>query len=64
MAERANNAMPMTGADIVAEAFEAFDRWCAENDPDGEMDVLDQADAYSRSTLAGVDHNAMPEVRR
>lgn len=37
----------MSGLDIQAEAFRAFDRWCAEHDPDGAMDVLEAAAAYS-----------------
>lgn len=35
----------MVGRD-VGEAFRAFDRWVKEHDPDGNMDVLDQAVAY------------------
>lgn len=33
--------------DQVAEAFRAFERWAKEHDPDGNMDVCDQAVAYS-----------------
>lgn len=31
----------------VDEAYRAFDRWRAEHDPDGEMDILQAAAAYS-----------------
>lgn len=30
-----------------AEAFRCFSRWCAEHDPDGEMEILDAAMAYA-----------------
>jgi hypothetical protein len=39
-----------TGNEIVAEAFDAFDRWRAERDPDGEMELLDAAAAYAKET--------------
>ena len=29
------------------EAYRAFERWCAEHDPDGELDICDAALAYS-----------------
>lgn len=32
---------------IVGEAFRAFDRWKAAHDPDGDLDVLTAAFAYS-----------------
>lgn len=32
---------------LTAEAFRAFDRWCAEHDRDGVMDILDAAVAYT-----------------
>lgn len=28
-------------------AYDEFDKWCAENDPDGEMDLLERIDAYA-----------------
>jgi hypothetical protein len=28
----------------------AFYAWCADHDPDGEMDLLDQIDAYAKWT--------------
>jgi hypothetical protein len=37
----------MTAFEIQAEAFRVFDRWRAEHDPDGEMDDLEAAAAYS-----------------
>lgn len=35
-----------SGFEIVEEAGRAFQRWCTEHDPDGNMDLLDQIDAY------------------
>jgi hypothetical protein len=32
---------------VVDEAFRVFDRWRADHDPDGEMDILDAATAYA-----------------
>lgn len=32
---------------ICGEAYRAFDRWCQEHDPDGNMDLVEQAAAYS-----------------
>lgn len=37
----------MSAFEIQAEAFRCFDRWRAEHDPDGTMDDLDAAAAYS-----------------
>lgn len=37
----------MSAFAIQDEAYRAFDRWRAEHDPDGEMDILDAAVAYS-----------------
>ena len=34
-----------------AEAYRALNAWAAEHDPDGEMDLLDQIDAYAASML-------------
>lgn len=28
------------------EAFRAFNRWVKEHDPDGEMDIIEQSNAY------------------
>lgn len=36
----------MGAFEIQAEAYRAFDRWRAEHDPDGTMDVLEAAIAY------------------
>lgn len=33
--------------DPLGEAYRAFERWCREHDPDGNMDVVNQAMAYS-----------------
>lgn len=33
---------------IAADAWAAFNAWCGEHDPDGEMDLLDQIDAYGK----------------
>jgi hypothetical protein len=33
--------------EIQAEAYRAFDRWRAEHDPDGTMDILEASVAYS-----------------
>lgn len=32
---------------IAGEAYRAFDRWLAEHDPDGEMDLLEASAAYA-----------------
>lgn len=32
---------------IAGEAFRAFERWCRDHDPDGELDILEAAAAYS-----------------
>jgi hypothetical protein len=37
---------------LYEEAAAALDRWVAENDPDGEMTLLDQIEAYS-AAMAG-----------
>lgn len=34
-------------SDLAGEAFRCFDRWWTEHDPEGEMDVLEAAAAYS-----------------
>jgi hypothetical protein len=33
--------------DLVGEAFRAFERWCRDHDPEGNMDVFDAAVAYN-----------------
>lgn len=38
---------PKRASEMVEEAYRCFGRWVAEHDPDGEMDILDQARAYS-----------------
>lgn len=43
---------PVPGAIALQEqAYRAFARWCAEHDPDGEMDIFDAKDAYSLWSL-------------
>lgn len=32
---------------MIGEAWRCFERWCCEHDPGGDMDLLDQALAYS-----------------
>lgn len=34
------------GEQIAAEAWERFERWCREYDPEGNMDTIDLAEAY------------------
>lgn len=41
------------GEKIVAEAFAAFDQWCKEHDPEGEMDTEQRVEAYGRWCDAG-----------
>jgi hypothetical protein len=36
------------GERTAAEAFRCFERWQAEHDPDGEMELLDAVLAYSK----------------
>ena len=38
----------MMSTDLLGEAWRVFERWRAEHDPDGEMDMLDAAAAYSK----------------
>lgn len=50
------------------EAFRVFDRWRAEHDPDGEMDILEAAAAYdtwarTNSIEKYLDRNAVPNGR-
>jgi hypothetical protein len=35
------------GEQIVAEAWAAFEAWCKEFDPDGELTTFEQVEAYS-----------------
>jgi len=37
----------MNAYEIQAEAYRAFERWCAEHDPAGKLDMLEAAAAYS-----------------
>lgn len=37
-----------TAAEYSAEAFRAFERWVKEHDPDGNMDIAEQAITYSK----------------
>lgn len=37
----------MIAFNTQAEAFRAFERWCWDHDPDGLMDILEAAAAYS-----------------
>jgi hypothetical protein len=37
------------GAEIMAQAYEAFDAWCSEHDPDGDMDISELATRYANS---------------
>lgn len=37
----------MTAYEIQEEAYRAFDRWRAEHDPNGEMEILEAAVAYT-----------------
>lgn len=37
--------------EIQAEAYRAFDRWRAEHDPDGTMDILEASVAYSEWSI-------------
>jgi hypothetical protein len=36
------------GSKIAWDAWEAFDRWCRKHDPDGDMDPVEQAEAYAK----------------
>lgn len=36
----------MSGEEIVADAFRAFEEWRREYDPDGNLEVLDTIEAY------------------
>lgn len=39
----------MTPAEIIVfEAMDAFNKWVREHDPDGDMDILQQAEAYGK----------------
>jgi len=38
---------PRSGNEIMAEAFEAFDKWRSEHDPEGDMDVIEAAKIYA-----------------
>ena len=33
---------------LVSDAYHAFDKWVKEHDPDGEMEILEQIEAYSK----------------
>jgi hypothetical protein len=35
------------GAEITAQAWDAFDQWRAKRDPDGDMDLLEAVWAYA-----------------
>jgi hypothetical protein len=37
----------MSAFEIQEAAYRVFDRWRAEHDPDGDMDILEAAAAYS-----------------
>jgi hypothetical protein len=39
--------MTRTAFEIQSKAYRAFERWQAEHDPDGEMDLLDASVAYA-----------------
>lgn len=41
----------LTGNDIAKEAWEAFERWCKEYDPEGNMDTLGLAEAYDQFSV-------------
>lgn len=36
------------GKRIVADAWNAFDRWCLKHDPEGDMDIVDRIEAYGK----------------
>lgn len=36
----------LSGSEIEAAAFRAFDRWVKDHDPDGNMEIHEQAIAY------------------
>lgn len=38
---------------IVADAWAAFDQWCREHDPEGDMDALERVEAYGKWCDAG-----------
>jgi len=40
--------MTNLGEQITKEAWDAFDRFCKEIDPDGEIDILDKVELYGR----------------
>jgi hypothetical protein len=42
----------VTPYEIQKEAWEAFERWCREYDPDGNMDFLDLAEAYDKFAVS------------
>lgn len=33
---------------MVDDAWKRFDRWCKKHDPDGDLDPVQQVDAYSK----------------
>jgi hypothetical protein len=43
----ATGGIEMNAINQAAEAFRVFERWQAEHDPDGEMELLEAAAAYS-----------------
>ncbi len=41
------------GDEIVADAWAAFNQWCREHNPDGDMDTLECTEAYGKWCDAG-----------
>jgi hypothetical protein len=41
------------GAEIMAQAYDAFDAWCRGVDPDGERDLFDLINEYGAPARAG-----------
>lgn len=55
--------MESTADQIAAEAHRAFDLWRTEHDPEGEMNLLDAINAYSKWCEAG-NRIALPDARK
>lgn len=39
-------------AEIQAQAYDAFEAWRQEHDPDGELDLFEAIDRYAQATTA------------
>ena len=54
---------PRSGNEIMAEAFEAFDKWRSEHDPDGDLDVIEAAKIYAFGVTAQIANGSAQVVR-